>query len=398
MARWTFAILFGFLMLAGFQNCAKIDVTAPQANLSSLGTPTPSPTATATPQPTPGLVLKKTFFYFGASGNIPGLVIDHNGGTVSSLGSVSYMGNQAGWLSYDSLNRKILAPDANGNQIQIFGVDLSTGLLTSAGIFNFFQQVVHLAVVKTAAGFNLFGSNYNGGSLGFYSGNANLSAVNSVQSVSPGPMTHSSSYDSQRNLLYVASLGGNAVLVYRVDAATLTPVGQISVASPRTVVYDFMYDKLYVSTEVNGAGNSYLRGFSVSYVNNVFTSADVGSVAMPLSGGDLKINHKLNVVFATARQVGQESVWGMPVLNTGVQDPSRQPFTFAVTQPLPRSLEITEDGQYAVVASGGGATTDSILIYRLAFDSAARFQSATKIYSQQQNAVGLLCAASIPTY
>ncbi len=277
-----------------------------------------------------------------------------------------------------------------------FSFNPANGALSALATFNFFAQSVHLALVPTAAGFHLFSSSYGNGSLGFYRSDSGITSVTAVGSVNPGPMTHSSSYDSRRNLLYTASLGANKILVYRVDPAALTLLGEIAITSPRTVIYDFVYDKLYVATEASSIA-SYIKALAIALNGNSVSSTEVGSLQMPLAGGDLKILHRHNFILATARAAGQESIWGMPVTATGIQDATRAPFSLSVQQPSPRALEITEDGSYLAIGSGGGTTTRSIIVYKLLFDSNSRYLSATQTFTLQQPS-SLLCGLQIPVY
>jgi 6-phosphogluconolactonase (cycloisomerase 2 family) len=352
--------------------------------------PSPSPTQSSAPGPT------KTHIYFGRAGGIEILQLDHAKSQVISLGSVPFDGSSAGWLAFDEKAKLIFAPDAGvTNRLQIYNYNVNNGALTSRKVFsNFTNAVVHLALVSSANGFNLFGASYNNGLLGYYRINAGLTQGDPIQNVgfASGALTHSSSFDSKRNLLYIANLGLNRISVYQVTSTGMTALKEISLTSPRTVVYDQAFDKLFVSTE-SSSGPSYIRIYSIEAAGNSYNFSESGALAMPMIASDLKVNHRYRYVMSTAREAGKESIWGLPVTENGTMDASRKSFSIAISQKMPRALEITQDGSFLILAS---QVADNIQAYKMSFDAGLNYISSQKIFDQKIGTQGFLCGLSIP--
>jgi len=371
---------------------------SPSATATPTPTPTPSPIVTPTPTPAP-TALKKTRFYYGRSLGMDILELDHSTGVMSLLGSSNFSGANVGWLSYHSPSSTVFSVDADGAMLQLYNYNATNGALTSKNTFNnYASQIVHLTVVPTTAGFSLFGSSYNRGRIDQNLLNTGMTQLTSGPSVSIGAnaLTHSSSYDSKRSLLYVASLGANKIDVFKFNEQTgLTALTSISVTAPRTVVYDESFDKVFIATEAS-TGNSFIRIFSITPSGASYVYADVGSLAMPLTGGDLKINHAYRYAMATAREGGKEAIYGMPITTNGLPDNSRQAFNIRVTQALPRALEITEDGLYVVVGMNS-SDAENVVAFKLNFNAQMNYVSSQKIFERKiDNTGGYLCGLSIP--
>jgi len=173
-------------------------------------------------------------------------------------------------------------------------------------------------------------------------------------------------------------------------------VGTKTVNAPRTVVYDKIFDKLYLATE-ESVGNSHIYGYSiVAGDNGVVTLNEVASETMPLIGADIKVDHIHRYVLATARETGMQSVHGMAITGTGARDNTRPSFKFDVNRVQPRSLEVSADGKYVVVAMNSGMT-DNIQIYKMNYDENRRFVSATSIFTDLVGN-GFLSSLSVPLF
>ncbi len=94
------------------------------------------------------------------------------------------------------------------------------------------------------------------------------------------------------------------------------------------------------------------------------------------------MDHVERYVVATARNPGQESIWGMPITAAGELDSTRQSFTIPLSVISPRALEVTDDGQYLMVASSNDGAAQKVNVFKLNFDSGLRFLSANKIFEQ----------------
>jgi hypothetical protein len=158
----------------------------------------------------------------------------------------------------------------------------------------------------------------------------------------------------------------------------------------RTLVYDSVYDKLFVATE-SYSGPSYIYSFSIVADGKKYELTNEGSLAMPLSGAELKVNHAIGFVVATAREAGDESISGMPVTSKGEIDPSRKSFYIPVSIKSPRPIEITEDGHFIAIAS---ETTHNIEVLKLSFNSHLEYVSSEKIFSETTGSTGYRCSFS----
>lgn len=398
------------LLVALFQNCGGTGgfstLSQGTTDLGSSGTSVQTPSqdsgdATPTPMPTstPAATLKKTYFYFGRTKGIDSFELDPTTGVLRQLTATTFTGASVGWLSHEPTSNSILAVDAGGSVLQIYSQATATGALSSVqSLNNFAASVVHLNLQPTSTGFDLFAASYDRGVLDYYKMNATKTQVAATQSVSFGSTakTHSSAFDSKRSLLYVANLGLNRIDVYKYSTTGLTALQTIALEGARSLVYDSTYDKLYASTEVY-TGNSFIRIFAISGAAGPYTFTDAGSLAMPLSGGDLKVNHAFGYVMATARETGKEAILGLPITDQGVEDKTRTSFSIPVTQALPRALELTEDGLYAVVGMNS-ATAENIVAYKMSFDAQKKYLSSQKIFqSRIDTTQGYLCGLSLPS-
>jgi 6-phosphogluconolactonase (cycloisomerase 2 family) len=419
LIRIVVAAISTFVLLILFQNCSSNgfeSLSSTEALSSSsqtdVGNPAPSPSPTPTPSPSaspsptvsptvsPVAQLKKTQFYFAGGSTIASVELNHQTGVFTEKASTVFSGTDAAWLTYEKTSGTVFAVDAGSSVLQIYNHSNDTAVLSSRISLSSSPAQVHLTIAPTATGFNLFGASYNRGELSYYKINQTLNQVSQVQVVSQGATakTHSSAFDASRGLLYVATLGLNKVIVYKFsEAAGLVELTSIPIEGARTVVYDSAYDKLFVSSEVY-SGPSYLRVFSITNSGNSYAYTAVGSLAMPMAGGDLKLNRKFGFVMGTAREAGKESLWGLPITANGTADTTRSSFSIVISQALPRALEITDDGLYAVVGmnSAGSAGT---LGFKMTFDAQRSFVSSAKVYQRAStNSSGYSGGVSIPVY
>lgn len=398
----TWALLAGLTILS-FQNCGggfetiSGSTVSSSFNSSEINGETPSPSAT--PSPSPPAFPNKTTFFFGRSGGIDAIELHSGASQVTELTSTSFQGSQVGWLAYDSSTKTLLAAEeGSSRRLQTYTYSSTSQTLTSRNLFTIAASTVHLTLLRTVQEVFLFGSSYDQGRLDSYKLNSSLSSLEATQSLAFGSSAkaHSSAFDSRRNLLYVATLGLNRISVYRFDQVSgLTAAGQIAVTAPRTVVYDATYDKLYVATEAS-SGNSAIHGYAIQENNGSYSFTNVGSsVAMPLRGADLKVNHAYGYVMATARQSGQESIWGMPVTEQGLPDHARSNFSIPISQVEPRSLELSADGRFAVVAMNSPGSAH-VLVHALSFANDKAFLSSQIIWSKRFGNYGIVSSFALP--
>jgi 6-phosphogluconolactonase (cycloisomerase 2 family) len=408
-----FFLVIAFTLLIPFQNCGRnfqtinvaenFSASASQDNAGSVPDPGPSPTPSATPTPTPTASsapqLQETRVYFGSQEGISHLKIDHSTGTVTFTGTTAFQGQNVGWLNYEPMNQKILSVDAGVGKLQTNTYDPLTGALGTAEALSIKAEVVHSSLVPANNKFFLYAASYDRGQLDLNTLSSNLSNPQVIApSISYGSeaRTHSSAYDSKRKLLFVANLALNRVSIYRIDmvSGNLTLLSQATVTAVRTLLYHAGYDKLFVATE-SYAGPSQIISYSIIDNQSSVQLQSEGSLNIPLSGADIKIDSVHRYALATAREAGKESVWGMPITSEGKKDTARNPLTISIDRPVPRSLEISADGQYIVVAMDS-PQSNNIQVFKLNYSTNLVFQSAQRIFQYSLASQGILCSLSIP--
>ncbi|KYG66129.1 hypothetical protein AZI86_03445 [Bdellovibrio bacteriovorus] len=382
------------LSLFAFQNCGGGFEAIPGTTLSSsLGN---SDLSNETSNPSPAPV--RTTFFFGRSAGIDGIELNSQTSQVTELGSSVFQGSHVGWFGFDESTKTLLAAEeGTSRRLQTYTYNTNSQTLTSRDLFAIAASTVHLTLLKTVQEVFLFGSSYDQGRLDSYKLNNDLTTIENAQNISFGSSAkaHSSAFDPRRNLLFVATLGLNRISIYRFDRINgLTAAGQVTVNAPRTVVYDSTYDKLYVATEAS-SGNSAIYAYAIIENNGSYSLSNVGSVSMPLRGADLKVNHAFGYVMATARQSGQEAIWGMPVTEQGVQDHLRPNFSIPISQVEPRSLELSADGRFAIVAMNSSGSAN-VLVYALNFTNDKSFLSSQIIWSKRFGNYGIVSSIAIP--
>ncbi len=369
-------LLFSFVFL--FENCS------PQIQSQLTTSPSASSSNSA---------LTDSKIYFGGDDGIEQLNLNYKTGEITYLGQVSFPGSQVGWISYDTTTGSVYAVDSgNTNTLALYNYNSNTSLLEFKKSFgNYTNQIVQLNLYNDGSQLNIFGSSYTNSKLTSYQLDFSLSTLTNTQTVSypANSKTHSSSFDQTRQILYVANLGRNKIYTYTFNNQVLAFNGEITVSSPRTVVYDETYDKVFVVTE-SYTTSSTIKVFSVNGVSTTVIYNEVGSLNMPLIGGDLKVNHQHGFVMATAREMGKESVWGLPLTSSGTIDYSRSSFSVSVSQKLPRTLLLSKDGNYMIL---GMASVDqeNVVGYKLNFDESNNFLSAQKIFEEKIGTSAFMC-------
>lgn len=368
-------ILFSFVFL--FENCSP----QIQSQLTTAGSSADDSD------------LSDSKIYFGGDDGIEQLNLNYKTGEITYLGLISFPGLQVGWISDDVTTDTVYAADSgNANTLALYNYNSNTSLLEFNKSFgNYTNQIVQLNLYNDGSRLNLFGSSYSNSKLTYHQLDLALTTLTNTQTVSyaVNSKTHSSSFDQTRQILYVANLGRHKIYTYTFNNQTLTYNGEIAVSSPRTVVYDETYDKVFVVTE-SYTVSSTIKVFSVTGVSSTVTYNEIGSLDMPLIGGDLKINHQHGFAMATARETGKESVWGLPLTSTGAVDSSRSSFSVSVSQKLPRTLLLSKDGNYMIL---GMASIDqeNVVGYKLNFDTSNNFLSAQKIFQEKIGTSAFMC-------
>jgi 6-phosphogluconolactonase (cycloisomerase 2 family) len=356
------------------------------------------------PLPSPqGQQLIETHFYLGSNGGVQPYKIDHRTSQVTKLNFISMGLAQVGWVNWIPDSLRFLAIDANSyKRFTTFSLN-AQGQGTAVSPSTNGPADVHSTLVKNARNrYFVFSTSYGRATLHKHVFDSNFVPVPNSEQVVPfagGAKTHSSAFDSRRSLLFVANLGLNSIAIFRVDPETgqLSPIGNVDVRDPRTVIYDEVFDRVFVATEAY-SGNSFIRAFAVQDLGGRVEFIDRGSQAMPLIGADIKVDRVHRFVVATAREPGKESIWGMPLTTSGDKDMTRRHFQIDVLLTQPRSLEITADGQYIMVGMNSGRVPADFRIYKVTYSASNDFVSSEMIYQNLGGTGGFMCSVSRPVF
>lgn len=395
------------IALVFFQNCSEgfklNQVSSSNSELPSsnnVNNPPPAPTpAPAPPVATP--TLRETRVYLGTNTGAQGYILNHQNETITKLPFSNVTTGTMGWLNIEPRTGKGIALDINQfGTYTIFNYAGGTGQLSVEQRINQGPTDLHSILVPQANGsYWAYSVSYGAGTVRKHILDSQLRLVAGSEQVityANGAKTHSSSYDSKRRLLYVANLGLNEIMIYRINPANgnMTFASRAPIADPRTVIYDSDYDKVFLVSE-SYAGTSSIYSFAVDEIAaNDIRLRRVGQVEMPLQGGDLKVNRAKGYAYGTARENGKQSIWAMPLTDTGEMDTARASFFFNVAPQSPRALEISADGEYVFV---GYNTRDPInfQVYKLTFDSAKKLVNRRILYEDLVQAGGIFCSTLV---
>ncbi|MEZ0391677.1 MAG: beta-propeller fold lactonase family protein, partial [Pseudobdellovibrionaceae bacterium] len=182
-----------------------------------------------------------------------------------------------------------------------------------------------------------------------------------------GSKTHSSSFDEKRKILHVANLGENKVRFYQMTNQGPVEKGFYSVPSPRTVVFDSQFDRLYITTEaLQSPGFVKVLSFSQNPQGDL-QFQETSSHEIGLSGSDLQVSFKTRVLVTAVREKDRENIVALPLTASGEIDSSKTGLPFPIDQSEPRSLKLLADGQTLVLTPNHVGL--DLVIYRLRFSS-----------------------------
>lgn len=387
--RSVFAICGSVLLMLSFQNCSNgfspaqfvIENSTKGSGTDVTPTPsdesTPTPTPTATPTPTPSQE-KVSYVYVGATSKIKSFRLNHETDAVVELPEIALSGQSPGWFAFDAAASRVFVADAQGGNLNSFAFDVNSGALALENTVPFLKGSVHLSLQKTATGYFAQGASYGDAKFARYeiSADGSASSAKNIMDYSAGAKSHSSSFDADRKLVFVSNLGQGRVVVYKDNDGDLSLLTSISVVNPRIVHYDPTFDKLYIITEAY-SGNSFVKIYSISNSQqNGYDFTEVASHTMALSGGDLKIDHTNGYIGATVREEGKQGVWVLPVTSAGLFDSAREKVFIPMEEFAPRSLQISSDGRYYVVACDSSKNTNDLVIFKMSYDSASKLMTS----------------------
>ena len=321
--------------------------------------------------------------YLGGNGNIHHFQLNFSNDQVTDLGAYSLpAGGNVAWMEWDKTQQKVFAANSGQPRLEVFSYNESTGNLSFDKGLLFGDRNTHLAIHKSNSKYNFFAASYGDSEVNFYSAPLDLSS-NSFHQTIPFPNrsnTHSNSFDPSRNLLFVANLALNSINIYKLEGTTLSSVGDITVVSPRIVLYDKNFDKLYLSTESRDSNPSYIKIYDIVQTGNQYSLSESGSFTMGTNGSDLKINHSRGFVSSLVREATSESLEIVPLNNLGLLDQSRSPHKILIDEVRPRSLQITNDGTYYMVTPHSNGALKDLMIYKINYDSNQNIIDSNIIY------------------
>lgn len=209
----------------------------------------------------------------------------------------------------------------------------------------------------------LFVANYSSGSVASYgvSSTGELSGALSVHqhegsSVKPGrqagPHAHSIYSSPDNAFVYVADLGIDKVMIYKLDGdkGTLTPSGSAVVpagSGPRHMVFSSSGDALYVLNELTLTVSKFSRDKSTGNLNLVATKSVMKDVGEGMSGSEIQLSSDGKFMYAACRDIKGDGRDVISVLNTEGMDIVQEHPAGAW---IPRHFCISPSGKWLVVA------------------------------------------------
>jgi hypothetical protein len=327
-------------------------------------------------------------FLAGSGNYIQSLVIDHSDDTVAKLDLINVPFEKVGRIQIDAATNTFLAVENEGLAGFFKGIlNLASGVVGSTTLKTGVASGGYSTLVRTTLGKNfLYVSDYHEGKIKIVSLGAGFSTselideINFTAEAGTNANTYSTSYDPVRKWLFVAHEALNKIDVLSVNQNTgaLGLIGSIPVTTPRTVVYDTEFERLYVVTEILSAP-SYFYGFSLAWSGLAFSYSEVAKVTLGKRGGDLRIDRVHRYALATVREAGNEAVWGIPLTSTGLRDTSRSVFTIPIGRADPRAVDVTEDGKYITIATDSSSVSN-IIVRKMNYNADLKFTSSTLLF------------------
>lgn len=338
------------------------------------------PGSTATPPALKPVVA--SYLYVGGQGRIRSYKIDHSNDAMTVVADTTISGQTPGWFDFDPQANRLFVANASGNGLLTsYSFTPGTGALGFERTTPFIAGAVHLTINRGAQSYFAIGASYNGANWAKWELPLDVSRSTRVAEFgySRDAKSHSSSYDQSRQLSFVANLGENRIVVYRDQNGVPVEVGEIQVDSPRIVLYDEIYDKLYIASETyTTAGYAYVYGIRAN--GNSFTFPQLASWPTALRGADLKIDRVHNVVGTTVREANKEGLWLFPVGANGLPDSTRQNRFVPIAQKEARSLAISADGRYYVVTMNNGDNEADVLVYKVSYGAGTAITNVQLIH------------------
>lgn len=320
-----------------------------------------------------------THLYLGGEERVRQLFFNPSTQTIVDNGEVSFVGGVIAALTH--YGPKFFAADVDGGNIQAYTIGNNYSL-TSVTDKPFLPKSVFITVAEGFGKFLFFGASYLDSKVAYYQAdNLNLQGFTekTTSTYPQDSFSHSTSYSSSLNLLFAANLGQNSVRILNVTANATSAAGQISVASPRNVHYDPTYGKLYVITEGRGA-NSQLKVYTISKPTSTSaTATEVGSYSFDQRGADLKISHQKNLLFTAARETGKEALHIIPLTASGLRDSSRSVYKITSIAQEPRSVSISNNGEYIFLTPNKSGSAPDLIVYKLIFNGNQQITSNSKV-------------------
>ena len=315
----------------------------------------------------------QNFVYVGSGNRIERFALEANG-SLRRLGDTVFPGQSPGWFAYDVDESRLFIPDGLGPNLTAYRLNSESGELNLETTIPFVSHSVHLHLHKVSDGYELAGASYDHATYGrglWTKDLANFKNRHRLRFRSDSK-THASSYDPTRRLIFVSNLGDNRIHIFRDSNTVLEKVAKIDIINPRIVHYDHQFDRLYVSTEAY-SDRSYIKIYDLTdgFTGDVLLK-ETGSFEMALSGGDLKINHRMKYLAATVREEGKEGLWFLPLTDTGHFDPARERHFIGIPYLKPRSLQVTHNGRFYIVACDDSKNKKDLIVIRAVFDGSGR--------------------------
>jgi YVTN family beta-propeller protein len=204
---------------------------------------------------------------FGGSPSVSMFGVDSTTGALTSIGVIA-AGTGPDSVTVDPAGKFAYVTNLSSNDVSIYTIDVTTGALASTGTIA--TGTAPLSIVVDPSGKFAYVANSGSNDVSMYTINATTGALTSIGTIAVGTGPDCVVVDPSGKFAYVANFGSNDVSMYTIDVTTgaLTPTGTIAAGqSPTSIAIHPSGKFAYVT---NSASNN-ISMFSIDTATGALT-------------------------------------------------------------------------------------------------------------------------------
>lgn len=254
---------------------------------------------------------------FSTDGSVISYAINATTGALTSTGGIS--GNCPGLcvplsVAVDPSGKFAYVPNGDGaeaNNVAVYAINATTGVLTSAGqtsVSGFAASVAVDPSGKFAYVATQSGTPGSAGSVSMFTINATTGALTSIGTIAAGTNPGSAVVDPAGEFAYVANSGSNDVSMYTINATTgaLTSIGTIATgADPVSVVVDPTGKFAYVAD----FGSNDVAMYTINATTGALTNT--GTIAVAPSPTSIAVHPSGKFAYVTNSASNEVSIYSI---------------------------------------------------------------------------------------